>query len=246
MQAGGGLIQYVHHTEQIRAHLGCKSQPLQFAWRERRCTACQRQVPKPQIEKCVEPCHEVLAYSLGNERLLWLFLCQRGPTGRGGVCVRAHDGCEPNKWQGRDCGDVESRELYRQRFASQPLAVAQRAFRAQHVLRRALFHHRALTVGKGVKHVTFSTGKSAEVARFLLALERAPGLLWREPGVYRHLRLLVGKEDPVAILFAELAPRPVDVIADGYEYVALILPAPRRRPRGDRPLPDRKRIIRHH
>jgi hypothetical protein len=60
------------------------------------------------------------------------------------------------------------------------------------------------------------------------------------------LGLLVGVEDPVAGLLRQVLPRPVDVDAHRHEDIPLVLPAPRRRPRGDRAVADRLRRVRDH
>ena len=60
---------------------------------------------------------------------------------------------QPLQRQSRELGDIEPGERHRQRFALQPLAMAHRAVAADHVLRHALFHQRALGVREGVQHV---------------------------------------------------------------------------------------------
>ena len=55
----------------------------------------------------------------------------------------------------------------------QPLAVAQRAFAAEHVLRHPLFHQRAFRIGKRLQHVAPGTGESALVTGLLFPLQCA-------------------------------------------------------------------------
>ena len=111
-----------------------------------------------------------------------------------------------------------------------------------HVLRDAPLHRRALRVREGVQHVAPRARERAHVARAppcrLSARFTSSSVV---AGVHRHLRLLVGEQDPVAVLLRQLAPRHVDVVAERDEDVAQVLPLPRRRPRGDRALADRER-----
>ena len=80
---------------------------------------------------------------------------------------------KPLQRQAGHFGDIEAREFHRQRFAPQPLAMAQRTFAAQHVLRHPLLHHRALGGGEGVQHVTAGAGERPHVTGLFLAFERA-------------------------------------------------------------------------
>ena len=134
----------------------------------------------------------------------------------------------------------------RKRLGTKAFAVAQRAFGAQHVARDPLLHQRALRVGEGMQHVAPCAGEGPLVAGLLLALASASHLVGFEAGIHRDDRLLVGEEDPVAILLRQVAPRPIDVVAERDEDVALILSLPRHRPRGDRPFANRQRVVRHH
>ena len=148
--------------------------------------------------------------------------------------------------QPRDVRDVEAGERHRQRLAAEPLALAERAVAAQHVLRHPLLHQRALRGGEGVQDVPRGAGERALVARLLLALERRLRLRRRVAGVDRHGRLLVGEQDPVAILLRQLAPGAVDVVAERHQDVAQVLPVPGGRPGGDGALADGERVVRHH
>ena len=49
MQAGRGLVEHVHHAEQIRIELRRQTQALQFTRRQRGRAAIERQVAEPQV-----------------------------------------------------------------------------------------------------------------------------------------------------------------------------------------------------
>ena len=110
------------------------------------------------------------------------------------------------------------------RFAPKPLAMADRAERACHVLRHPLLHQRALVVGEGVQHIALGAGERSLIARFLLALERLAHLLRRVARIDRNGRLFVGKEQPVAIFLGQFLPRAIDVVAKGHGDIAQVLP----------------------
>ncbi len=145
-----------------------------------------------------------------------------------------------------ELGDVEARELHGQGFALQALAVAGRAIAADDILRDALLHQRAFRVGEGFQHIAARAGEGALVARLQAALERRPGLFGRQARIDRHRRRLFGEKDPVAILFRQLAPRRIDVIAERNEDIAQVLPMPRRWPGGDRPVANGEAGVRDH
>ena len=104
-----------------------------------------------------------------------------------------------------------------------------------HELEHPLAHGRAAGVRQGVQHVP----PGALVLALVGALD-APGLAL---GVDGHHRLLVGEEDPVAVGLVELAPRPVDVVAEGGEDVAQVLALPRTGPGRDRAVADAQRGV---
>ena len=148
--------------------------------------------------------------------------------------------------QSGERADVEPGEGDRERFLLQPLAVACRADRAGHEARHAPFHQRALRRRERVQDVAARAGESAHVRGLGLAAKRGARLGRREPGIDRHRRLLFGEQDPVARLLRQSAPRHVDVDSHRDEDVAQVLPMPRRRPRSDRALADRQRVVGHH
>jgi hypothetical protein len=97
-----------------------------------------------------------------------------------------------------------------------------------------------------LKKIDTAARRCPLIARLFFSLQSAPGFLWSESGVHRNRRLLVGEENPVAILPGKFAPRSIDIITKGDQYVALVLPASRRRPCSDGPLPNGQRWVRNH
>src|SRR3569623_1470703 len=93
--------------------------------------------------------------------------------------------------------------------------------------------------------MTTRTGEGAHVARLLLAFERAPYLGGSVAGIHRHHRLLVGEENPVALLLRQLAPGPVDVVTESQLNVAETLAMPGGRPGGDGALADGECVVGH-
>src|SRR5665213_839677 len=84
------------------------------------------------------------------------------------------------------------------------------------------------------------------IARLLFSFEGATCLFGSEAGINRNRRLLFRKQNPVAIFAGKFTPRPIHIVAQGHQNVALILTAPSRRPSRYRTIPDRQRTIRHH
>src|SRR4051794_10452915 len=124
--------------------------------------------------------------------------------------------------------------------------MARAAIGRNHELSYALLHHGAVGVGKRGEDMAFGAGKRTHVARFQLLFERPASLCWREAGIDGNLRLVFSEQDPVAVLLWKLAPWLVHVEAHGHQDVALVLPTPRRGPRGDGALPDGDRGVGHH
>src|ERR1700761_2211583 len=118
--------------------------------------------------------------------------------------------------------------------------MTQWTFSAQHVVRQALFHQRAVGGREGMKDIAPGAGEGALIARLRLAFEGLSHLRRREPGVDGDDGLLIGKQDPLPVLLRQIAPRAVDVVAERRQDVALVLSLPRRWPRGDGALPDRE------
>ncbi|KWV82673.1 hypothetical protein PFLL34_00251 [Pseudomonas fluorescens] len=115
-----------------------------------------------------------------------------------------------------------------------------------HELRYTLFHQRALGVGEGVQDIAPSAAEGALVTGLQLAFQRLAGLLRGEAGVHRYGGGFFGEQDPVALLFRQLAPRDVHVITQGHEDVAQVLALPRQRPGRHCTLADGQGRIGHH
>ena len=147
--------------------------------------------------------------------------------------------------QPRNFRDIHSGEGDRQGLRLQPLALADRAVRARQKLRHPALHHRALRRGEGLQHVFAGAREGALIAGLFLPLQRPPRLGRRVSGVDRHGRLLVGEQDPVAVLLRELAPRLVHVVAERHQDVPQVLALPGGRPRGDGALPDGQTVVGH-
>lgn len=110
----------------------------------------------------------------------------------------------------------------------------------------ALSHQRALGIGKGVQHIPPGAGEGAHVARLHLAFERGAGFGRRETGVHRHRWCFLGEQNPVAILFWQVLPRPVNVVAHADQDVAQVLALPGGWPGSNRPLTDAQGGVGHH
>jgi hypothetical protein len=107
------------------------------------------------------------------------------------------------------------------------------------------FHHRALGRGEGLQYILTGTCEGPLITRLFLAFERSLRFGRSIPGVDRHCRLFVGKENPVAVLLRKIAPWLIDVVAECDQDISQVLPLPGTRPRGDGPLPDGKLVIRY-
>lgn len=181
-----------------------------------------------------------------DSRLLRVADGELRQRGAGALGVRAQQRSDSAQWQRGKIGDVEAGKGDRQRLAAQPLSAAERARGPQHELRHAALHQRALGGREGMQDVAPGTAEGALITRLLLALLRASYLRRRQSSKDRNYRLIVGEEDPVAIAFGQISPRPVDVVAERHQDIALILPSPGGRPGGDRPFADGQRVVGHH
>ncbi len=101
-------------------------------------------------------------------------------------------------------------------------------------------------MGEGVQDIAPCAGEGALVTRLHLALEGDPGFLRGEPGVDRHRRGFFGEQNPVTLLFRQVAPGHIDVVAQGHEDVAQILALPGHRPGGDGTLAYGQARVRDH
>ncbi|MNI08978.1 hypothetical protein D3C73_620310 [compost metagenome] len=130
----------------------------------------------------------------------------------------------------RQLANVVTGEGHRQGLTLEPFAGTQRARAADHELRDAFLHQRALRLAEGVQDVASGAAECALVTRFHLALERDSGFLGSKPGIHRNRRGFLGEENPVALFFGQVSPGLVDVDAHGHQDVAQVLALPRQRP----------------
>ncbi len=246
VQPRRGLVEHVHDAEEVGADLRREPQALQLTRRERGRAAVQREVAEPEFGDDPDPRQHVGREPLGDQRLLGVVRAKAGMSLRGPLRGGTKDLGDAPEGEPRQLRDVEPCEGDREGLALEPLALAERAAGADEELRHPPLEHRALGVGEGLHHVAPCAGEGAHVRGRLLPLQRAARLGGREPGVDRDLGLVVGEEDPVAVLLRKVPPRPVHVEAEGHEDVAQVLAVPRRWPRGDRALADGERGVRHH
>ncbi len=246
MQPGGGFVEHVDDAEEVRAHLRGQPQALQFPGRERGGAAFQGQVAQPEIEQDQVAAQEVFGDAPGDDGFLGGVAREFFQRRRRAVRVGAQDRRQLLERHPGNVRDVQPGERDRERFAPQPFAVAERTIAAEHELRDAPFAQRALGVRKGVQHVPPRARERAHVAGLHFRLERAAHLRRVETGVHRHGGLLLGEENPVAVLLRQLAPRAVHVVAERHEDFALVLPAPGGRPRRDGALADGQGWVGHH
>ena len=232
VQPGRRLVQHVDHAEQPRTQGGGQPQPLQLAAGERRRRPAHAEVAQPELEQHLDPRDQVGGDGRGHVAGPVL----RRATGRtrGGA---QHLG-QPGQRQPGEVGDVVSGEGDRERLRAQPVTGADRAGHGLHELQHPLAHGGAAGVRQGVQHVP----PGAHVLPLVGALDAARLAL----GVDGDHRLLVGEQDPVAVGLVQLAPRAVDVVAEGGQDVAQVLAEPGTRPGGDRPLADAERGVRDH
>jgi hypothetical protein len=132
-----------------------------------------------------------------------------------------------------DLGDGVALEGHPERLRPQPAAVAVGAGSVLDEPQRPLAHPLALGVGEDVHHVLAGAPERAVVA-----VVDAVAL-----GLDEDRRLLVGEEQPVAVLLPQPAPRPVDVDAEPGDDAAQVGPLPGSGPRGDRALADAQRRV---
>ena len=246
MQARRRLVEDVDDAEQVGANLGGQPQSLQLPRRQRRRAAIEGQVAESEVEQHREAGFEVLRDALRDQRLFRMLLFELRPALGGGVGVRPEDRGELLQRQRRHLRDVAPCERDRERLATQPLAAAFRAVRADQIPRHALLHQRALRRGERMQHVASRAGEGAHVAGLFLLLQRALDLGRVVTRVHRNGGLLVRKQQPVTVLLRQLAPRAIDVVAERGDDVAQVLAVPRGGPCRDRALPNRQRIVGHH
>ncbi len=101
-------------------------------------------------------------------------------------------------------------------------------------------------MGEGVQDIAPRATERALVARLQLAFQRIAGLLGGEACVHRYGRGFLGEEDPVTLLFRQVAPGDIHVIPEGHEDVAQVLPLPCQRPGRHRTLANGQGRVGHH
>ncbi|MNZ46780.1 hypothetical protein D3C78_644740 [compost metagenome] len=234
MQPGRRLVEHIDDAKQLRVELGGQAQALQFARRKRRCAALQGEVAEPQVDQRRDALQQLVGDALcgqaffqrqGVFMLLQVTRCRH--------CAQHLGQCLQR--QARQLADVAAGEGYCQRFTLQTFALAQRAGAGAHELGDAFAHLRTLRVHERVHHIAPGAAEGALVAGFELALERGAGLRRGEAGIHRYGGCLVGVEDPVALLLGQFTPGDVDVVAQGHENVAQVLPLPGHWPGCHRP-----------
>ena len=124
--------------------------------------------------------------------------------------------------------------------------MAERTLGADQVLGDALLNEGAFGVRESLQHIPLRARESALIARRLSPPQSALRLFWSEAGVDGNCRLVIGEEDPVAILLGKVTPGAIDIVSKRDENVSQILPAPGRGPRGDGPFPNAEGIVRDH
>ena len=147
MQPGRRLVQHVHDAEQVRAHLRGEPKPLQFTRRQRGRAALERQIAEPEVEEDRETRLDVLGNALSDDHLFRMVAWPSSPDrrrlrgrrdeGSRQACVR---GSRDISAMSRPANVTESDSR------TKALAVARRAFGAQHVARDPLLHQRAVRV----------------------------------------------------------------------------------------------------
>ncbi len=124
--------------------------------------------------------------------------------------------------------------------------MAGRAVLGDHELRDAALHHRTLGLGVGLHHVALRAGERALIARLLLAAQGPFDFGRIVAGIDRNGRLLFGEQDPVAVLFRELAPGLVHIVTQRRQDVPEVLSLPGAGPGRDGALADRPGVVGHH
>ena len=234
VQARRGLVEHVDHPEEPGAQLGGDPQPLHLPRGERGRGPVQAQVAQPQVQEHLQPGEQVLGN--GHRGLAAL---PRGHRPGGGPGVLQGGGGPDHLGQlaeGRpvELGDAPAREGHGERLGTQAAAGARGAGSRDHVLQDALAHLLARGVRQGVQDVALRAPEPALVRL-------------RHPVPLRgdlHDGLLLGEQDPVALLPRQLAPGDVDVVAQVAQDVAQVLALPRAGPRRDGPVPDAEPRVR--
>ena len=240
MQAGGGFVQHIDHAEQLRPQLRRQPQPLQFAGRQRGRAAIQRQVAQAQVREGIDAGAHVGDNASRDQRLFRVrFIADH-------VRRTAQMDGQLTQRKMRRRGDIAAAERHRQRLAPQPLAPALGTRAGYHEARHALLDAGAGRAGEGVHHVVAGADIGALVVARLAARMCGARHFGCHITKHRHYRLLGGEQDPVPFALRQLAPRPIHVMTQAYQNVAVILALPALRPAGDGALANAQRGIGHH
>ena len=97
-----------------------------------------------------------------------------------------------------------------------------------------------------MRHMPACAGERAHIGRLYLVADGTLNFHAGVAGVDRNLGLLIGKQDPVARLLGQIAPRRIDVDAERDENVAQVLPAPGPGPRCHCAFADGQGRVGHH
>ena len=92
MQARRRLVQHVDDAEQVRAHLRGQPKTLQFARRQRRRAAFERQIAEPEVEQDRQARFDVLGNALRDDHLFRMVPGHLRQAGVGALGVRPQDG----------------------------------------------------------------------------------------------------------------------------------------------------------
>ncbi len=216
------LVQYVHDPEQPGPQLRGQPEPLQLARRQGRRGAVQAQVAEPELHDGPDAGPQVLGEHPGR-------LPVRGRGDQYAV--------QGGQRQRRQLGDRTARERHGQRRRSQPPPRAHRARGIGEEPLGAGAQRGALAVREGPHHIAVG----AHVGALVRPLDpvRVP---YR---VHRDHRLLLGEQDPLAVLRSQLPPGRVHVVPEHLQDVPEVLALPGARPGGDRPLADRQLGVRY-
>ena len=141
--------------------------------------------------------------------------------------VRPQRSRQPLQRQARDLGDIEARQTSPTAIRGAAACRGRAGIRCSPCTASTRFFINALSVfAKVCSTYRLALGEGALVARLFLAFERAPHLVRRRSRHTPARRLLVGEQDPVAILLRQLAPGAIDVVAERDQDVAQVLAVP--------------------
>src|SRR5690242_12460406 len=109
--------------------------------------------------------------------------------------------------------------------------MALRAVSANHVARNPLLNCWALRRREGAENISLCTRECALIARLLFPLQSPTHFSHVITGINGNRRLFFREQNPVTILFRQLAPWLIYVIAERHENLSKVLPMPGGRPR---------------